>query len=71
MEGYKVYGGVFVALRTSRAPGRVKPKGWTWTHDGRCAMPADPGRCAIVRSAKAARRVAMGEVCPIVWRGKE
>ena len=67
MDGYKVYGGVFVALRPSRAQPRMKPKGWAWLPDGRCAMPG--GR--IIRSAKAARRVAMGEVCPIVWRGKE
>jgi hypothetical protein len=66
MEGYKVQGGVFVALAPSRAPGRVKPKGWAWLPDGRCVSPS-----RVIRSAKAARRVALGEVHPIVWRDRE
>jgi hypothetical protein len=67
MDGYKIQGGVYVALAAPRPEPRVKPKGWTWTADGRCAMPG--GR--VIRSAKATRRIAQGGVCEIVWRRDE
>jgi hypothetical protein len=67
MRGYRIVQGVFVALTATREACRVKPKGWTWTPDGRCAMPG--GR--VVRSAKAARRIALGGECRIEWRRDE